>query len=97
MDNLLMEVITLPFFKEFVVQVEGEVTEGLHRLLQAGYHAGLPLGQWYSNLDPCVGIAVTEKRTKAEIDGLVKAYTPYHFRSCTIGVSGASVLGMVSL
>jgi glycine dehydrogenase subunit 1 len=67
-----------PFFKEFVVQVEGEVTEGLHRLLHAGYHAGLPLGQWYPDLDQCVGIAVTEKRTKAEIDGLVKAYTQWN-------------------
>jgi glycine dehydrogenase subunit 1 len=67
-----------PFFKEFAVTVEGEVTAGLHRLLQAGYHAGLPLGKWYPHLDQCIGVAVTEKRTKAEIDGLVQSFTQWN-------------------
>ena len=43
-------------------------------MLKAGYHAGLPLGQWYPALKDCVTVAVTEKRTKADIDGLAAAY-----------------------
>jgi glycine dehydrogenase subunit 1 len=67
-----------PYFKEFAVQVEGDVAAGLHRLLQSGYHAGLPLGAWYPHLTRCIGVAVTEKRTRAEIDGLVQAYTQWN-------------------
>jgi glycine dehydrogenase subunit 1 len=34
----------------------------------------LPLGQWYPQLASCVSVAVTEKRSRAEIDGLAKVY-----------------------
>jgi glycine dehydrogenase subunit 1 len=63
-----------PFFKEFTVQVNGDVPSLLSRLLADGYHAGLPLGRWYPALADCVSVAVTEKRTRPEIDGLVAAY-----------------------
>ena len=46
----------------------------LVRLLRDGYHGGLELGRWYPALADCLSVAVTEKRTRAEIDGLVKAY-----------------------
>ena len=46
----------------------------MSKLLKAGYHAGVPLGRWYPELADCLSVAVTEKRTKAEIDGLVEAY-----------------------
>jgi glycine dehydrogenase subunit 1 len=62
-----------PFFKEFTVQVPGQVEPLLSRLLKDAYHAGLPLGRWYPPLQNCISVAVTEKRTKAEIDGLVSA------------------------
>lgn len=62
-----------PFFKEFTLEVPGEVPEMLRRLLKAGYHAGLHLGRWYPELERCVSVAVTEKRTKAEIEGLVES------------------------
>ena len=42
-------------------------------LLSAGYLAGVPLGRWYPELDDCLLVAVTEKRTRAEIDGLAEA------------------------
>ena len=32
--------------------------------------AGVPLGRWYPQLDDCLLVAVTEKRTKTEIDRL---------------------------
>jgi glycine dehydrogenase subunit 1 len=62
-----------PFFKEFTVQVQGNVPALLERMLKAGYHAGLHLGRWYPSLGNSLTIAVTEKRTKQEIDGLVTA------------------------
>jgi glycine dehydrogenase subunit 1 len=63
-----------PFFKEFTLAVQPEVGPLLSRLLGAGYHAGLELGVWYPSLSNCLSIAVTEKRTRAEIDGLVEAF-----------------------
>ncbi len=59
-----------PFFKEFTLHVQGDVPALLRRLLAAGYHGGLALGQWYRDREDCLTLAVTEKRTKAEIDGL---------------------------
>ena len=38
--------------------------------LDAGYLAGIPLGQWYPELMDCFLVSVTEKRTKDEIDGI---------------------------
>ncbi len=61
-----------PFFKEFTLQVQGKVPRLLQGLLAGGYHAGLALGRWYPSLGNCVSVAVTEKRTLAEIDGLVR-------------------------
>jgi glycine dehydrogenase subunit 1 len=63
-----------PFFKEFTIQVPGAAPALLERLLKAGYHAGLALGRWYPNLANCISIAVTEKRTRQELDGLVAAF-----------------------
>jgi glycine dehydrogenase subunit 1 len=63
-----------PFFKEFTARVPGEVPAVLAGLLEGGFHAGLPLGTWYPHLADCVSIAVTEKRTREEIDGLAAAY-----------------------
>jgi glycine dehydrogenase subunit 1 len=64
-----------PFFKEFTIAMPGWHPEAvLSRLLQAGFHAGLDLGRWYPALPDSISLAVTEKRTKVEIDGLVEAY-----------------------
>jgi glycine dehydrogenase subunit 1 len=62
-----------PTFKEFVVRdVEGRVADLLAQATAAGYLAGIPLGQWYPHLADCFLVTVTEKRTKAEIDGLAE-------------------------
>jgi glycine dehydrogenase subunit 1 len=62
-----------PTFKEFVIRdAENDVDGLLQTVLDAGYLAGLPLGRWYPQLSDCLLIAVTEKRTKAELDGLVR-------------------------
>jgi glycine dehydrogenase subunit 1 len=61
-----------PTFKEFVIRdAENRVDELLAYALDRGYMAGVPLSRWYPELADCFLVAVTEKRTKAEIDGLV--------------------------
>lgn len=63
-----------PFFKEFTLRVQSnEVPRYLADVVRSGYHAGLHMGQWYDWLDNCFSVAVTEKRTKREIDGLASA------------------------
>jgi glycine dehydrogenase subunit 1 len=62
------------FFKEFVIQVKSDPAPLLARLLERGYHAGLALGRWYPDLRDCISLAVTEQRTKDEIDGLVATF-----------------------
>ena len=61
-------------FKEFVVRDrDGDVENLLRHALECGYHAGIPLGRWYPEWKDCFLISTTEKRTKAEIDGLVQS------------------------
>ncbi|MFO0789456.1 MAG: aminomethyl-transferring glycine dehydrogenase subunit GcvPA [Pirellulales bacterium] len=60
--------------KEFVLRdKQNRVDELLENALAAGFLAGVPLGQWYPELKDCVLVAVTEKRTKQEIDALAMA------------------------
>jgi glycine dehydrogenase subunit 1 len=59
-----------PFFKEFTLCVPGNAQTLLAGLVDDGYLAGFSLRQSYPTLSDCISVAVTEKRTKAEIDGL---------------------------
>jgi glycine dehydrogenase subunit 1 len=61
-----------PFFKEFVVKYEGDVDELNKKLAEKGYLGGLNLGTYDEKLNGQILIAVTEKRTKEEIDTFVK-------------------------
>jgi glycine cleavage system P protein (glycine dehydrogenase) subunit 1 len=61
-----------PVFKEFTVRAtDGRVEELLAKAEEDGIFAGVPLGQWYPELHDCFLVAVTEKRTREEIDRLV--------------------------
>ena len=63
-----------PFFKEFVVRCKQDPARRPRRgRPRCGYHGGIALGRWYPELADCILIAVTEKRTRAEIDGLAEA------------------------
>ncbi len=69
----LAKVFERPTFKEFVVRVnDGRVEKLLEAARREYILAGVPLGRWYPQLADCLLVAVTEKRTKEEIDRLVK-------------------------
>ena len=54
-----------PFFNEFYVKYDGDVDTLYQRFIDAGFLGGV-------KFDNCILFAVTEKRTKEEIDNLVK-------------------------
>jgi len=62
------------YFKEFVVRCRRDPKAVLAEVGRLGYHGGIDLGRWYPSLAGCILVAVTEKRTKDEIDGLAEAY-----------------------
>ena len=59
--------------KEFTVRLAADVPAVLAGLRDAGFLAGLPLGPWFPDLPDALAVAVTEKRTRAEIDALAAA------------------------
>lgn len=63
-----------PTFKEFVIRIaDGDVDRVLRAAEAEGILAGVPLRRWYPELADCLLVAVTETRTKREIDRLVAA------------------------
>lgn len=68
------------FFKEFTIKLEASVArkwtprEIVDRMLDEGYLAGYPTGNWLVGKGDCLTIAVTEKRTKEEMDQFVEAF-----------------------
>ncbi len=60
-----------PTFKEFVLRVnDGNVDRILDEAAKENIFPGVPLRTWYPELADCLLVAVTEKRTQAEIDRL---------------------------
>lgn len=55
-------------FGEFVIELPKDAVAVRDALLEKGILAGLPLGSYYPGMDNCLLVAVTEIRTKAEID-----------------------------
>ncbi len=62
-----------PFFKEFVVRTTRDVNRVMAHCRGKGILAGVPLGGWYPNMADSFLVAVTEKRTRAQIDALADA------------------------
>ncbi len=59
-----------PFFKEFAIQVPVPPGQIIQELAPEGFLPGVDLGQFGLGLDDCLLVAVTEKRTKEQIDHL---------------------------
>lgn len=62
-----------PRFKEIVLQVPGDASALPGALAKHGYLAGPALGRWFPELSDCLLVAVTEKRTEEDIEGLAQA------------------------
>jgi glycine dehydrogenase subunit 1 len=63
-----------PYFKEFTVRDrDNQVSDALAAAHEAGFLAGVPLGRWYPELEDCFLVAVTEKRTRREIESLAES------------------------
>ncbi|MGG3841461.1 aminomethyl-transferring glycine dehydrogenase subunit GcvPA [Anoxybacillus kestanbolensis] len=77
-NNGLHVVFTGPFFNELVVRMNKPVAEINKKLLEKRIIGGYDLGRDYPELQNCMLIAVTELRTKEEIDTLVKELGDCH-------------------
>lgn len=69
---------TGPFFNEFVIDCKKPVHEINDALLQKGIIGGYDLGRHYGHLANHMLVAVTELRTKAEIDLFAREMEGYH-------------------
>jgi len=58
-----------PWFKEFVIKLPKPAAEVIDGMLEHGYYAGIDLGRFFPALQDHLLVAVTEKRTREEIDG----------------------------
>jgi len=66
---------SVPTFNEFVVEFPSGFESVHERLLKEGVVAGLPLASYYPELANHYLLCVTEARTKADMDALVKEIT----------------------
>ncbi len=59
-----------PFFNEFTLALPADASDLVSRLLDRGIAAGFPLSRYYRDAERLLLVAVTEKRTREEIDVL---------------------------
>jgi glycine dehydrogenase subunit 1 len=62
-----------PSFKEFVLETPMEASRLARGLARRGYLLGPPLGRWYPELENCLLVATTERRTIDDVNGLAEA------------------------
>jgi glycine dehydrogenase subunit 1 len=62
-----------PFFKEFTLRLPKPPDRVVSRLLKSGILGGVPLKAFDRRLADCLLVAVTEKRTRGEIDAFADA------------------------
>ncbi len=60
-----------PIFNEFVLELPIDAEDAVSKLMRKKIMAGLPLGRYYKNMKNCMLVALSEKRTKKEIDFFV--------------------------
>ncbi len=62
-----------PTFNEFTVYLPKDASEVVAAMMKKGFAAGFPLGRYYPGMERYLLVAVTEKRTKVEIERYAKA------------------------
>ncbi|MEK7270414.1 MAG: aminomethyl-transferring glycine dehydrogenase subunit GcvPA [Planctomycetota bacterium] len=62
-----------PFFHEFAVRPPVPVERLLDRLLDEGFLGGVPLGRMFADLGDAFLVAVTERRTRADLERFLEA------------------------
>ena len=62
-----------PTFNEFTVHLPKDASEVVAAMMKKGFAAGFPLGRYYPGMERYLLVAVTEKRTKKEIEQYAKA------------------------
>lgn len=63
-----------PTFNEFMVRLPVEAKTLVRGMIKKGYAAGFPVGRYYPGMDNDLIIAVTEKRSKDDIDQYAAAF-----------------------
>ena len=76
-----------PTFNEFTVRLPVDAGELAGELVERGIAPGLPLGYFYKDMQDCLLVAVTEKRTKHEIGLFAETLEAVLGRSGTRGCS----------
>lgn len=61
------------FFNEFVIRLPRSAESVVDDLLRQGIHAGLPLGDYFPDMQNALLVCATEKRTPAEIENYARA------------------------
>jgi len=64
---------SVPVFNEFTCVLPAEAGDVVGRMIEKGFAAGFPLGRYYKGMSRSLLVAVTEKRTKEEIDQFADA------------------------
>jgi glycine dehydrogenase subunit 1 len=57
-----------PFVRELALRLEAPVDSVLERCAKQGLAAGVPLGEWYPEHEDGLLVAITERRSRADID-----------------------------
>ena len=61
-----------PTFNEFTVRLPKDASDVVEAMIPRGFAAGFPLGRYYPGMENYLLVAVTEKRTRAEILSFAK-------------------------
>jgi len=62
-----------PTFNEFTIHLPQDASRVVGMMMRRGFAAGFPLGRYYPGMERYLLVAVTEKRTKEEIERYAKA------------------------
>ena len=62
-----------PTFNEFTIHLPLDASQVVGAMMKKGFAAGFPLGRYYPGMERYLLVAVTEKRTREQIDRYAKA------------------------